>query len=232
MTENNQSNLSHIAIIMDGNRRWAVEHGLPKMMGHSEATKNVKKIVKAAQEKGLQFLTLWALSTENLKERGPEELKHLFSLFEKLGDELDASEENNLKIQIIGDISKLPDSTQKKLNAVVEKTKNHTGLTLNLAINYGGRDELIRAVRKIINSGISADQITEEVVNQNLDTAGMPEPELFIRTGGNQRLSGYLPWQSIYAEIYFTKIQWPAFSEKDLDDAIEWYKTQKRNRGK
>lgn len=217
---------------MDGNRRWAVEHSLPKIMGHNEGAKNVKRILKAAQKIKLQYLTLWALSTENLKERSPKELKHLFSLFEKLTDELDASEKNNLRIKIIGDISKLPDSTQKKLNAVVEKTKKHTGLTLNLAINYGGRDELIRAIRKIINSGIFAEKITEEVVNQNLDTTNMPEPELFIRTGGNQRLSGYLPWQSTYAEIYFTKIQWPAFSEKDLGEAIAWYNEQKRNHGK
>jgi len=232
MTDNNINKLTHIAIIMDGNRRWATQRGLPKMIGHTEGAKNTKKITEACQKINLGYLTLWALSTENLKERGPEELKHLFHLFEKMADELDISKENNLRVKTIGDISKLPDSTQKKLATVVEKTKDHTGLTLNLAINYGGRDEIVRAIKKIVESKIPSQDITEELVEKFLDTAGMPEPELFIRTGGNHRLSGYLPWQSTYAEIYFTDTQWPAFSKEDLDTAINWFKEQQRNRGK
>lgn len=227
-----KNELTHIAIIMDGNRRWATEHHLPKIIGHTEAGKNVKEIVKVAQARNLKFLTIWALSTENLKERSPEELKHLFSLFEKISDELDSSPKNNLRVQTIGDLSKLPESTQNKLNEVAKKTQSHTGLTLNLAINYGGRDELVRAIQKIIDNKISADKINEELISQFLDTAGMPEPELFIRTGGDHRLSGFLPWQSTYAEIYFTPTQWPAFTEKDLDTAIAWFQQQKRNRGK
>lgn len=232
MIEKITNQLKHVAIIMDGNRRWATEHNLPKIMGHSEGAKNFKRIIEASQKRNIKYITLWALSTENLKERSPEELKHLFSLFEKFADEIDASQKNNLRVLNIGDLSKLPISTQDKLSSVAKKTQTHTGLTLLLAINYGGRDELKRAVQKIINSKIPAEQITEELVSENLDTAGVPEPELFIRTGGDQRLSGFLPWQSIYAEIYFTPTQWPAFSETDLDKAIEWYQQQKRNRGK
>ena len=229
MTKNN---ISHIAIIMDGNRRWAVAHHLPKIIGHTEGSKNLKNIIKAAQKRGIAYLTVWALSTDNLANRSPEELKHLFSLFEKLADDLDSSKKNNLRIRVIGDLSKLPATTQQKLNAVIDKTKNHTGLTLNLAINYGGRDELIRAVQKIIKQNISADRINEKLISDFLDTADTPEPELIIRTGGNQRLSGFMPWQSIYSELYFTPTFFPAFSEKNLDEAIEWFEEQQRNRGK
>ena len=232
MIEQLKNELNHIAIIMDGNRRWATEHNLPKIMGHTEAGKNVKQIVKAAQNRNIKYLTIWALSTENLKERSQEELKHLFSLFEKLADEIDASTKNNLRIGTIGDLSKLPASTQKKLNDIAEKTHHHTGLTLTLAINYGGRDELVRTIKKIIDNNTPVDKITEELIANFLDTANMPDPELFIRTGGDHRLSGFLPWQSTYAEIFFTPTQWPAFSEKDLDAAIEWFRLQKRNHGK
>ncbi|MFA6548133.1 MAG: polyprenyl diphosphate synthase [Candidatus Magasanikbacteria bacterium] len=232
MVETTKNEIKHIAIIMDGNRRWATEHSLPKIIGHTEGSKNVKHIAKVAQDLGIKYLTLWALSTENLKNRSQEELKHLFSLFEKLTEELDASKKNNLRIKIIGDLSKLPTSTQNKLDEVVKKTQDHTGLTLTLAINYGGRDELVRTIRKIVDGKISIDKIDEELIDQFLDTANMPDPELIIRTGGDQRLSGYLPWQSTYAEIYFTPIKWPAFSEENLNEAVQWFEEQKRNRGK
>lgn len=232
MTENTKNHLKHIAIIMDGNRRWATERNLPKIMGHSEGAKNVNRIIKLAQDRNIEYITIWALSTENLKERSEEELKHLFSLFEKLADDLDSSEKNNLRILNIGDITKLPPSTQAKLTAIAKKTEMHTGLTLVLAINYGGRDEITRAIHKIVEDKITTEKITEQLITEYLDTSKTPDPELIIRTGGDQRLSGFLPWQSTYAEIYFTPIKWPAFSEKDLDEAIEWFEQQKRNRGK
>lgn len=232
MTENTINNLKHIAILMDGNRRWAVERNLPKIMGHSEGAKNVNRFIKLAQDRNIEYITIWALSTENLKERNEEELKHLFSLFEKLADDLDSSEKNNLRILNIGDITKLPPSTQTKLTAIAKKTEAHTGLTLVLAINYGGRDEIKRAIRKIVEDKITTEEITEDLITKYLDTAKIPDPELLIRTGGDQRLSGFLPWQSTYAEIYFTPVKWPAFSEKDLDEAITWFEQQKRNRGK
>lgn len=232
MSEIQKHNPSHVAIIMDGNRRWATEHNLPKLIGHTEGGKNLKKIIAACKDRGINFLTVWALSTENLKERSPEELKHLFSLFEKLVDYLDDFKKNNIRANIIGDASKLPASTQKKLGELLENTKNNTGLVFTLAVNYGGRDEILRTIKKIIESGISAAEVTEEVVSQNLDTINLPEPELIIRTGGASRMSGFMPWQGIYSEMYFIKTYWPAFSEKDLDIAIEWFGEQQRNRGK
>lgn len=224
-----QHNIQHIAIIMDGNRRWAAERGLPKLLGHTEGAKNLKTIGQAVQKLGIPYLTLWALSTENLKERSKEELKHLFSLFKQLVDYLGDFIKNNVRLQLIGDLEKLPEDVQEKLNAVVEKTKDHTGMVLTLAINYGGRDEIIRAVNKIILEGVST--LTEEKFSPYLDTANMPDPDLIVRTGGHQRLSGYLPWQSTYSELYFTQTYWPAFSEEEVNTAIEWFEEQKRNRG-
>jgi undecaprenyl diphosphate synthase len=218
--------------MMDGNRRWAVEHHLPILMGHTEGGKNLKRILKAMLDREISFLTVWALSTENLANRSPEELAHLFSLFEKLVDQIEDLTKNNIRVNIIGDITKLPASTQEKLKAVAEKTKTNSKLTFNLAVNYGGRDELIRAVRKIIDAKIDSKDINEDTITSFLDTAHIPEPDLVIRTAGDQRLSGFLPWQSTYSELYFTPVKWPAFSEEDLDKAIVWFQQQKRNRGK
>ncbi|MBI5221337.1 MAG: di-trans,poly-cis-decaprenylcistransferase [Candidatus Magasanikbacteria bacterium] len=227
-----QNQLQHIAFIMDGNRRWATKRGLPKLMGHNEAAKALKKIITACHERQVSLATFWALSTENLKERSKEELANLFSLFEKVVDEIQELKEKDIRIKIIGDLTKLPEHTAKKLQEAEEETKNNAGLTVNLGINYGGRDELIRAMKKIISNGYKPEDIDEQLVEKFLDTAGMPEPELIIRTGGNFRLSGYLTWQGIYAELYFTPIQWPAFTPEELDKAIAWYREQQRNRGK
>lgn len=225
-----QHNIRHLAIIMDGNRRWATERGLPKLLGHTEGAKTLKAIAKAVQKRGIPYLTLWALSTENLKERSEEELKHLFSLFKQLVDYLGDFIENNVRLQLIGDLEKLPRDVQEKLFNVVEKTKNHTGMVLTLAINYGGRDEILRAVNRIIKE---KKELTNEVeFEKYLDTVGLPDPDLIIRTGGHQRLSGYLPWQSTYSELYFTKTYWPAFSEEELNTAIEWFEGEQRNRGR
>lgn len=232
MTDVFKSELQHIAIIMDGNRRWATEHGLPKLMGHTEGGKNLKNIINACQKKNIKFLTVWALSTENLQERSHEELKHLFSLFEKLVDYLDDFKKNNIKANIIGDLSKIPATTRAKLLAMVKSTENNTGLLFTMAVNYGGHDEIIRAVKKIIDKKISSDKLNEEMFAQYLDTTQIPNPDLIIRTGGAIRLSGFLPWQSAYSEIFFTPTYWPAFKEKDLVVAMEWFKQQKRNRGK
>lgn len=231
MTDN-KNTLKHIAIIMDGNRRWAAGHSLPKIFGFNEGSKTAKKISVAVKNLHIPYLTLWGLSTENLKERGPEELNHIFSLFEKLADELEELNKENIKINTIGDLSKLPESTQKKLNDVKTLTANNNGLTVNLAINYGGRDELVRAFKTISNQNLKSEDITEERISQNLDTAGQPDVDLMIRTGGHLRFSGYLIWQSIYAELYSTTITWPDFNEQELDKAIEWFHEQQRNRGK
>ncbi len=227
-----QNNLRHIAIVMDGNRTWATTRGLPKLMGHTEGAKTLKKIATAVREREIPYLTVWALSTENLKERSPEELKHLFSLFNQLTNYLEDFFKHNARVLLIGNISELPAETQKRLGEMVEKTKSHTAMTLILAVNYGGRDEILRATKKMLAAGVSPEGVTEETFKTYLDTANIPDPDLIIRTAGHQRLSGYLPWQSTYAELYFTDVQWPAFSEKDLDDAIAWFQNQKRNHGK
>lgn len=226
------STIKHIALILDGNRRWATERGLPKMMGHTEGAKNIKRITRTAIDNGVEFLTLYILSTENLKNRSESELKHLFSLFGKVLNFLSEFTENNVRLNLIGNISGLPEKTQKQMKEVVEKTKDHTGLTLTLAANYGGRDEITRAVKNIISAGRAPERITEDFIQSQLDTGDMPEVDLVIRTGGDQRLSNYLPWQCVYAQLYFTKTKWPAFSPKEFEEIMEWYREQKRNRGK
>ena len=227
-----QPSLKHIAIIMDGNRRWATEKGLPKMMGHTKGAKNFRRIVKAAQAKKIQFLTFYALSTENLIGRSPEELKHLFSLIEKLPEYIGDFEKTETQLRVIGDMSKLPEKTQKRLQLLSEKTKSYTKFVLTLAINYGGRDEITRAVKKIIAAKVKAEDITEKLFEHYLDTTDIPEVDLMIRTGGDQRLSNYLPWQTAYAELSFTCVCWPDFSEKDLNQALNWFHDQKRNKVK
>ncbi len=224
--------LTHVAIIMDGNRRWATEKNMPKMLGHTQGAKNVRTIAQAAQQLGIDYLTLWALSTENLKNRSEKELSHLFSLFSKLIDYLHEFVENNVQLRIIGDISQLPDSVEEKITQAVFKTKDNDGMTLTLAINYGGQDEIVRAVRNILKDGKTPDEIDALEFAKYLDTQDMPDPQLIIRTGGHQRLSGYLPWQSTYAELYFTPVYWPAFDEEELKKAVSWHDKQVQNRGK
>lgn len=222
----------HIAFIMDGNRRWAVENGYPKMKGHSVGVEAIKKITRACAERNIEAITFWALSTDNLKKRSESELKHLFSLINKLPEFVDEFIKNNARIHIIGDLSKLPEKTAGILEEMMEKTKEHTGMFITFAINYGGRDELMRTYGKLIEAGARPEDITEEKIDSMLDTAPLPEVDMIIRTGGDQRMSGFLPWQSIYAEYYFTPTKWPAFSETELDEAIAWFGEQRRNKGK
>lgn len=219
-------------MIMDGNRRWATERGLPKFIGHTEGVKTFRKIVEHAGNSGIKYITFWALSTENFKNRSEDELQHLFDIMDKQLDSLDDLLKNHIQLRVIGDIAKLPEKLQQKLTDVAERSKREDKMTLTLAINYGGRDELVRAFKKMTQSGISTETITEETITSFLDTNGIPDTDLIIRTGGDQRLSGYLPWQSTYAELYFTDIKWPAFREADFDEAVEWFRKQKRNKGK
>ncbi len=230
--ENTQHKPQHIAIILDGNRRWAVEHGLPKLAGHTKGADNVRRIVKASLDQHISYITMYVLSTENLQNRSEEELRHLFSLFGTIVDYLDKLLKHDIRFCVVGDITKLPSDLQDKLNSTIDKTKHHKHLTLTFAVNYGARDEIRRAIQKIIHDGVTEKNVTEGLVTNYLDTRDMPEVDLVIRTGGDQRLSNYLLWQSAYAELYFTKIFWPAFSEKNLEEAIDWFREQKRNRGK
>lgn len=223
--------LNHIAIIMDGNRRWATERHLPKIMGHTEGKQNVRRIIHAANDRDISFLTLYTLSTENLKNRSTEELNHIFSLLSELPNFVEEFTKNNVRVKILGNISALPEKTQKDLLLLVEETKNNFGMTVSFAINYGGRDEILRAFEKIREQNVS-EKITEEMFEKYLDTSGMPDVDLVIRTGGEQRLSNYLPWQTVYAELFFTSVKWPDFSGHELEKAIAWFHEQKRNKGK
>lgn len=238
MTEENKpeslvvNKFAHVAIIMDGNRRWATERGLPKLIGHTEGAKNLKQIAEAIKNRGVPYFTVYALSTENLKERSEKELKHLFFLFEQLVNYLNDFFKNNTRFRVIGDLAGLPETTQEKLREVIEKTKKNTDFNLTLAINYGGRDEIVRTVKKIIGEGMKAEDVTEEIFSNFLDTTGLPEVDLIIRTGARHRLSNFLPWQTTYAELYFTDTYWPAFTVKELDEVIEWFRAEKRTRGK
>ena len=226
------NSLQHVALVMDGNRRWATSKGMPKLLGHTEGAKRIKPVVQHAIDLGIPYVTLWALSTENLKNRGEKELDHLFSLFKRLVEYIGDFAENNVRFNLIGDIAGMPQDVQDALQGVLDSSADNTGLVLTLAVNYGGRDDILRAIRKMGAEGVDLATLDEEMFSSHLDTAGMPDPDLIVRTGGHQRLSGYLPWQSTYAELYFTDVFWPAFTKEEFQKAIDWFYEVQRNRGK
>lgn len=222
----------HIAIIMDGNRRWARQKGLDPKLGHKEGAKTLEKIVRYANKIGLGHITVYAFSTENWK-RTEDEVGALMLLLQNyLDDYSKRADTENIKVKVLGDISALPEGMQKSINKCMERTKNNTGVTFNIALNYGGRDEIVKAVKKISEqvkeSKINIEDINEQLISDNLYTAGEPDPDLLIRTSGELRTSNFLPWQIVYSEFVFIEKNWPDFDEKDLDEAIEIY--QKRNR--
>ena len=222
----------HIAIIMDGNRRWAKEKGLEAKIGHKQGADTLEKIVKYANKIGIEYITVYAFSTENWK-RTEEEVGALMLLLQNYLDSFfKKADTENIKIKILGDITALSDGLQKSIKKAIENTAQNTGIVFNIAFNYGGRDEIVRAVKKVsakVKSGeIEIDNINEELISNNLYTEGQPDPDLLIRTSGEIRLSNFLPWQLVYSEFYFIDKYWPDFNEKDLDKAIEEY--QKRNR--
>jgi undecaprenyl diphosphate synthase len=219
----------HIAIIPDGNRRWAKEKGLPTFEGHRFAAENIfPKLIKEFLRLKIKYFSFWALSTENLLKRSPEEIKKLFNLMEyflkKKGDELN---KKNIKIKVIGDLEKLPTHLQKEIEKIIKKTEKNTMMEVILAINYGGRDEIIRAIKKIKD----VKTISKENFDSYLDTAGIPPPDLIIRTGGEKRLSGFMLWQSEYSELYFTDVYFPDFNPQELEKAINNYLLRQRRFG-
>lgn len=227
---------AHVAIIMDGNRRWARQRGLAAVMGHDKAARDViEPIVDRAIQLGIKFLTFWAFSTENWK-RDKSEIKALMGLFregfDRLGNKL---HEKGVKLNIVGEMSKFPQDIQEKSRKYMELSRGNTKITVSFALNYGGRDEILRAVRrlfeKIRNSKFEILNLNEEMFAKFLDTAGMPDPDLIIRTGGDLRLSGYFPWQSVYSELYFTKALWPEFTPEELDKALSDYSRRERRFG-
>ena len=234
--EFNKENLPvHIAIIMDGNRRWAKEKGLETKLGHKEGAENLKRIAKYANEIGIKYLTVYAFSTENWKRTKEEVGALMFLLNWYLDDLLNSSDLDNVKINVLGDITKLDAGTQKLILKLENKTKDYTGLQLNVAFNYGGRDEITRAVKKIANAvknnEISIDDIDEDLISNSIYTAGMPYPDLLIRPGGEKRISNFLPWQLSYTEFIFTDKYWPDFNKNDLDEAIVEYERRNRKFG-
>ena len=223
----------HIAIIMDGNRRWAKEKGLDTKLGHKAGAETLEKIASYANEIGLKYLTVYAFSTENWK-RTKEEVGALMVLLRNYLDKfLNRESLRNVKIRVLGNIENLDDKGLKdSINKIVEKSKNNTGLTLNIAFNYGGRDEIVRAVKniaeKVKKDALTLEQIDEHLVSDNLYTANEPEPDLLIRPGGELRISNFLLWQLAYTEFLFIDKYWPDFSEEDLLEAIATF--EKRNR--
>ena len=231
-----QENLpKHIAIIMDGNRRWAKSKGLPVALGHKEGAKTLEKIVRYAKKVGIKYITVYAFSTENWK-RTQEEVFALMSLMQSyLEDYSKRADSENIKVKILGSRQGLSEKMCNLIDKCMERTKNNTGITFNIALNYGGRDEIVKAVKNISNqvkeNKINVDDIDEQMISNNLYTNGLPDPDLLIRTSGEIRLSNFLPWQSVYAEFVFVEKNWPDFNEKDLDEAIEIYKTRNRKFG-
>lgn len=234
--ELNKENLPiHIAIIMDGNRRWAKEKDLETKQGHKEGAENLKRIAKYANEIGIKYLTVYAFSTENWKRTEEEVGALMFLLKWYLDDLLNSSDLDNVKINVLGDITRLDPGIQKLILKLEDKTKDYTGLKLNIAFNYGGRDEITRAVKSIAtsvkNNEISVEDINEDLISNNIYTAGMPDPDLLIRPGGEKRISNFLPWQLSYTEFIFTDKYWPDFNRDDLDEAILEYERRNRKFG-
>ncbi len=222
----------HIAIIMDGNRRWAKKLGKPSSFGHKEGAKTLEKIVRYANKIGIKHITVYAFSTENWK-RTEDEVKALMMLFQSyLDDYAKRADTENIKVKIVGNREGLSERMKSSIVKCMERTKDNTGIVFNIALNYGGRDELLQAIKQIAQDSkdakIDINNIDEEMVSNHLYTKGQPDPDLLIRTSGELRLSNFLPWQLVYSEFMFIDKNWPDFNEEDLDKAIEEY--QRRNR--
>ena len=225
----------HVAIILDGNGRWAKAKGMPRTYGHIEGAKTVEKICEEAWKMGIKYLTVYAFSTENWK-RSKEEVDALMKLLRNyMKNCLKTAEKNDMVVRVIGDKTGLDDDIREQIDALEKASANNGGLNFQIAINYGSRDEIVRSVRKVmedVKAGkIEADQMDEEMFDSYLDTAGIPSPDLLIRTSGEQRLSNFLMWQLAYTEFYFTDVPWPAFTKEDLEKAIEKYNSRDRRFG-
>ena len=226
----------HLAIIMDGNGRWAKKQGLIRAIGHENGTKSVRVTVETCAKLGIENLTLYAFSTENWNRPKLEVETLMKLLISSLKKELKTLVDNNIRLNSIGNLERLPKSAQKELLEVIEKTKNNTRMVLTLALNYGAREEMLNAVKiisdKVKNNIISIDTIDESIINQHLYTQNLPDVDLLIRTSGEHRISNFLLWQIAYAELYFTEVLWPDFKEEDLYEAIISYQKRERRFGK
>ncbi len=225
----------HVAIILDGNGRWAKKKKMPRNYGHAQGSKNVEKICETAYHMGIQYLTVYAFSTENWR-RPREEVDALMKLLKTyLDTSIKTSMKNNMCVRVIGDISRLSEDLKKSIRELEEASKNNTGLKFQVAINYGSRDEILRAAKALAadvkENKTLIDQIDETYLEKYLDTYGIPDPDLLVRTSGEQRLSNFLLWQLAYTEFYFTDVLWPDFDERELNRAVEYYSSRTRKFG-
>lgn len=223
--------INHVAFIMDGNRRWARKRLLPLAVGHTRGYQAIEPLIAYASKKGIKYLTFWAFSTENWN-RDRKEVDVLLQIFRKLfADEIvNRLHKIGVKITVLGNIDAFPKDIADNIKKLIETTKNNTTITVNIGLNYGGRAEILQAVNRLLQDGIK--NIDEEIFSSYLYTKDIPDPDLIIRTSGEQRLSGFLPWQSVYSELYFTNVYWPDFNEKEFEKAIEEYTQRKRRFGK
>lgn len=226
---------NHVAIILDGNGRWAKAKGLPRTAGHVQGAKTVEAICEDAYNMGINYLTVYAFSTENWN-RPEKEVETLMKLLrDYMKNSLKRAQKNNMCVRVLGDKSRLAEDIRKSISELEEATKNNTGLHFQIAINYGSRDEMTRAVKrlaeKVAAGKLSAEDINEQIIAAELDTAGLPDPDLLIRTSGEQRISNYLLWQLAYAELYFTEVPWPDFDKNELEKAVLAYSSRDRRFG-
>lgn len=227
--------LKHVAIIMDGNRRWADRKHIPRVFGHKEGVTSLKRLVKHAAVRGLEFMTVYAFSSENWQ-RGQEEVDYLFELFTRvLRDELEELHKNNVRLKFIGKLDEMPAHLQQGFTRAMTLTSENTGLRLQVALNYGSRLEISEAcktiAKKVCAGDLCPDEISPELISEYLYTKGIPDPDLLIRTGGEMRLSNYLLWQSAYSELYVTELMWPEFNELEFDKALEEFAQRQRRWG-
>ncbi|WP_282929513.1 isoprenyl transferase [Anaerococcus sp. Marseille-Q7828] len=222
---------SHVAIILDGNGRWAQKRNMPRTFGHKNGAENVVDIAIHAKKRGVKYLTLYAFSTENWK-RPKKEVDYLMKLLIKfVNDKIDQLMEEDCKLNFLGDLSAIPDQTRKAVELALDRTKDNKSLFINIALNYGGRNELVHAFKSIISQGYKAEDIDEKLISENLYTKDIPDPDLLIRPGGELRISNFLIYQIAYSELYFTDKLWPDFSYEDFDKAIEEYSRRNRRFG-
>ena len=227
---------NHVAIIMDGNGRWAEQKGMPREFGHQNGVRSVKKIVEEANKRKIQYLTLYTFSVENWERPGNEVATLMSLLVQTLKDEFEELQSNNIRLNSIGDIESLPQEVSEELKNIIENTKNNSGMVLTLALSYGAKQEILNAVKnisqKVKNGIICLDNFDDSIINDHLYTKNLPDVDLLIRTSGEQRISNFLLWQIAYAELYFTETYWPDFSEEDFTDAIIEYQKRERRFGK
>ena len=222
----------HVAMIMDGNGRWAISRGLPRLAGHKAGTENLRRVIRASVEFGVKYLTIYAFSTENWG-RPPEEVKGLMYILEDVIDK-ELGELNNEGVQLrhIGRLERLAPTLQEKVLDAIDVTRNNDRLILNIAFNYGGRDEIVQAIQRMMKDGVPPEKVTDDLVNQYLFTAGVPDPDLIIRTSGELRVSNFLIWQAAYSEWYITPTYWPDFDKDEYRRALEDYANRDRRYGK